>query len=222
MGDIPPSVFIPLAESLGLIGTLSEQLIRRACRVALTWPDDLFVTVNVSPLQLRDRALPTLVRSILAETGLPPLRLELELTESALIDDFHLAHDILLDLKSTGIRLALDDFGTGYSSLRHLQGLPLDKIKIDMGFVGTMSSIVASRKIVAGVIGLGHSLGLPIVAEGIEDAAAAGELNLMGCDLGQGWLYGRAGTAAEVAAMLDHPATARGGLDLDRAGQPGS
>ena len=206
LGDIAPSVFVPLAESLGLIGILSEQLIRKACRTALSWPGDTFVTVNVSPLQLRDRGLPALVRSILAETGLPPHRLEVELTESALIDDFHLAHEVLVDLKSSGIRLALDDFGTGYSSLRHLQGLPLDKIKIDMSFVGTMTSVVASRKIVAGVIGLGHSLGLPIVAEGIEDAAAAGELNLMGCDLGQCWLYGRAASGEEVAALLSRRA----------------
>lgn len=202
LGDVPPSVFVPLAESLGLIGILSEQLIRRACLVTLTWPNDIFVSVNVSPVQLRDRALPALMRSILAETGLPPLRLEIELTESALIDDFHLAHEILVDLKSTGIRLALDDFGTGYSSLRHLQTLPLDKIKIEKGFIGTMTSVAASRKIVAGVIGLGHSLGLLIVAEGIEDAEAARELNLMGCDLGQGWLFGRAVTADEAAAML--------------------
>jgi EAL domain-containing protein (putative c-di-GMP-specific phosphodiesterase class I) len=170
---------------------------------SLTWPEDMFVSVNVSPVQLRDRALPGLMRSILAETGLTPLRLEIELTESALIEDFALAHEILVDMKSTGIRLALDDFGTGYSSLRHLQDLPLDKIKIHMGFVKTMTSIAASRKIVAGVIGLGHSLGLPIVAEGIEDEEAARQLNLMGCDLGQGWLYGRAVTAQEVTVMLN-------------------
>ena len=205
LNDIPPSVFVPLAESLGLIGVLSEQLIRRACSTALTWPDWMFVTVNVSPLQLRDRALPALVRSILAETGLSPLRLEIELTESALIDDYNLAHEILVDLKSIGISLALDDFGTGYSSLRHLQGLPLDKIKIDRGFVGTMTSALASRKIVAGVIGLAHSLGLSIVAEGIEDADTAEALSLLGCDLGQGWLYGQAVTADEVAAMLKLP-----------------
>jgi diguanylate cyclase (GGDEF)-like protein len=202
-GDISPSIFIPLAESVGLIGILSEQLIRKACLASLTWPEDMFVSVNVSPVQLRDRALPGLMRSILAETGLTPLRLEIELTESALIEDFALAHEILVDMKSTGIRLALDDFGTGYSSLRHLQDLPLDKIKIDMGFVKTMTSIAASRKIVAGVIGLGHSLGLPIVAEGIEDEEAARQLNLMGCDLGQGWLYGRAVTAQEVTVMLN-------------------
>jgi predicted signal transduction protein with EAL and GGDEF domain len=208
-GDISPSVFVPLAESIGLIGIMSEQLIRQACLVALTWPADIFVSVNVSPVQLRDRSFPAALRAILDETGLPPLRLEIELTETALIDDFQLAHEILVDLKSTGIRLALDDFGTGYSSLRHLQSLPLDKIKIDMGFVGSMTSVMASRKIVAGVIGLGHSLGLPIVAEGIEDADAAAELKLMGCDLGQGWLYGRAITAGEVAAMLSVSAGAR-------------
>ena len=128
--------------------------------------------------------------------------LEIELTESALIDNFERAQQVLTELKSTGVRLSLDDFGTGYSSLRHLQGLPLDKIKIDMSFVATMTSEVASRKIVAGVIGLGHSLGLPIVAERIEDPAAAGELNLMDCDLGQGWFYGKAESGEDVTAMF--------------------
>jgi diguanylate cyclase (GGDEF)-like protein len=202
LGDVSPSVFVPLAESVGLIGALSEQLTRRACLVAKTWPGNIFLTVNVSPVQLRDRALPVLIRAILADTGLSPLRFEIELTESALITDFRLAHEILLDLKSTGIRLTLDDVGTGYSSLRHLQSLPLDKIKIDTDFVGTMRTNSASRKIVAGVIGLGHSLGLPIVAEGIEDAETAAALHLLGCDLGQGWLYGRAVTADAAAAML--------------------
>ena len=124
------------------------------------------------------------------------------MTESGLIDDFELAREILVDLKTLGVRLTLDDFGTGYSSLRHLQGLPFDKIKIDMGFVRSMMSVMASRKIVAGVIGLGHSLGLPIVAEGVEDAATADALNLMGCDMGQGWLFGRAMQAEQVDAML--------------------
>jgi EAL domain-containing protein (putative c-di-GMP-specific phosphodiesterase class I) len=202
LGDIPPSVFVPLAESFGLIGTLSEQLTRKACLAAVTWPEDMFVTVNVSPLQLRDRSLPVLMRSILAETGLSARRFEIELTESALITDFNLAYEILVDLKSTGIRLTLDDFGTGYSSLRHLQSLPLDKIKIDRDFVSTMTSTSASRKIVAGVISLGHSLGFPIVAEGIEDAQTADALQLLGCDLGQGWLYGKAVNGQAAAAML--------------------
>jgi diguanylate cyclase (GGDEF)-like protein len=207
LGDVSPSVFVPLAESLGLIGVMSEQLTRKACLVAMTWPGSIFLIVNVSPLQLRDRALPVLIRAILADTGLSPLRFEIELTESALITDFKLAHEILLDLRSTGIRLTLDDFGTGYSSLRHLQSLPLDKIKIDTDFVTTMMTDSASRKIVAGVIGLGHSLGLPIVAEGIEDAETAAALHLLGCDLGQGWLYGRPVTAHAAAAMLRFPTT---------------
>jgi diguanylate cyclase (GGDEF)-like protein len=202
LGDLPPSVFVPLAESLGLIAALSEQLIRKACLVALSWPDHLFISVNVSPLQLRDRALPDLMRAILEDTGLPARRFEIALTESALVSDFGLAHEILVDLKSTGIRLTLDHFGTGYSSLRHLQSLPLDKIKIDSDFVRSMTSVSASRKIVAGVIALGHSLGLPIVADGIEDAEAAAMLNRLGCDLGQGWLYGRPDTADAVASLL--------------------
>jgi diguanylate cyclase (GGDEF)-like protein len=201
-GDVSPAVFVPIAEKTGLIGQLTEQLLRRACRAALSWPDHLYVTVNISPLQMRDHALLTLVGSILEETGLAPQRIEIEITETALINDFVLANDVLVDLKATGVRIALDDFGTGYSSLRHLQDLPLDKIKIDMGFIRSMRTVAASRKIVAGIIGIGHSLGLPIVAEGIEDSEGARDLNEMGCDLGQGWLYGKAIPADQVEAML--------------------
>jgi len=201
MGEISPAIFVPVAESIGLIGIMTEQLLRRACLAALTWPEHLFITCNISPVQLRDRELPRLVHGILEETGLAAWRVEIELTETALIDDFSLAREILVALKRTGVRLVLDDFGTGYSSLRHLQGLPLDKIKIDMGFVNSMMNTVSSYKIVSAVIGLGHSLGLPIVAEGIEDTIVAQELKSMGCDLGQGWLYGPALPKNEALAM---------------------
>ena len=203
LGDILPTTFIPIAEATGLIGRLTEQLLRRGCQVALTWPDDIFLAANVSPVQLRDRRLPAQIRAVLTETGLPAARLDIELTEGALIDDFALAREILIDLKSTGLKLTLDDFGTGYSSLRHLQDLPLDRIKIDLDFVSSMITNVASRKIVAGVVGLGHSLNLPVVAEGIGDTAAEAELKLMGCDMGQGWLYGRAMTPAQTTALVD-------------------
>ena len=126
----------------------------------------------------------------LAESGLQPGRLEIELTESALLDDFGLARGILAELEALGVRLALDNFGAGYSSLRHLQAMPIDKIKIDAGFA---RSLAESRKIVAVVVGLGRSLGLPTVAGGVEDAAAAGLLVAgLGYNVGQGWLFGRA------------------------------
>jgi EAL domain-containing protein (putative c-di-GMP-specific phosphodiesterase class I) len=137
----------------------------------------------------------------LVESGLPASRLEIELTESALVDNLELARRVVSELKAGAVRLALDDFGTGYSSLRHLQALPFDKIKVDAGFVRSMVSNPESRKIVAAVIGLGHSLGLPIVAEGVEDAPTAEALAGMGCDIGQGWLFGRPMPEAEAMAL---------------------
>lgn len=201
-GMIAPGEFISIAEDIGLVGPMTECLLRRACRAAAAWPSDIFVACNLSPLQLRDRDLPATVQSILIETGLPAHRLELEITESALVGDIDLAQDLLGKLKALGVRLALDDFGTGYSSLRHLQLLPIDKLKIDAGFVRAMVSDVESRKIVAAVIGLSHSLGLVTVAEGVEDEGTAALLRDFGCDVGQGWLYGRPAPAEAVGALL--------------------
>ncbi len=201
-GTIPPGEFIPIAEDAGLIGPMTEGLLRRACRAAAAWPSDIVVACNLSPLQLRDRGLPATVQSILDETGLPAHRLELEITESALVGDIDLARDLLGKLKALGVRLALDDFGTGYSSLRHLQLLPIDKLKIDAGFVRAMGGDIESRKIVAAVIGLSHSLGLVTVAEGVEDEATAALLRDLGCDIGQGWLYGRPASEEAVGTLL--------------------
>ncbi len=190
-GMVAPSLFVPIAEDSGLIGPLTERILRRACQAAREWPEHLLIAINISPSQLRDRALPRLIREVLAECGLPARRLELEVTEGALIGNLDLAREVLNELKDLGLRLALDDFGTGYSSLAHLQALPFDKIKIDARFVRAMSTDPGSRKIVAAVIGLGHSLGVPTVAEGVEDARDAAELRALGCDVGQGWLFGR-------------------------------
>ncbi len=201
-GMVPPDEFIPIAEDAGLIGPMTERLLRRACRATAGWPSDTFVACNLSPLQLRNRGLPAAVQSILDETGLPPHRLELEITESALVGDIDLARDLLGKLKALGVRLALDDFGTGYSSLRHLQLLPIDKLKIDAGFVRAMGGDTESRKIVAAVIGLSHSLGLLTVAEGVEDAGTEALLRDLGCDVGQGWLYGRPAPEEAVSALL--------------------
>ena len=201
-GIIPPAEFIPIVEELGLIGAMTGSLLNRACRAAAGWPVDTVVACNVSPLQLRDRSLPGMIRAALAATGLAPHRLELEITESAVVNDLELAGDLLRELKSLGVRLALDDFGTGYSSLRHLQALPFDKIKIDASFVGSMLGDPGSRKIVAAVIGLGHSLGLTTVAEGVEQPETLALLNELGCDLGQGWLFGRPMPEAAVSECV--------------------
>ncbi len=201
-GMVSPAEFISIAEDIGLIGLLTDHLLRSACCIAMTWPSETFVACNVSPLQLRDRGFPAMVRAALGASGLQPHRLELEITESALVGDLELARELLDELKALGVRLALDDFGTGYSSLRHLNMLPFDKLKIDAGFVGAMASNVESRKIVAAVIGLGQSLGLITVAEGVEEPETAALLRDLGCDIGQGWLFGRPCSAEAVNALL--------------------
>ncbi len=206
-GMVSPAEFIPVAEDIGLIGAMTDRLLRRACHVAATWPPDILLACNISPLQLRDRELPAMVRSALEASGLSPHRLELEITESALVGDLDLARELLSELKALGVRLALDDFGTGYSSLRQLQKLPFDKLKIDAGFVGTMATNAENRKIVAAVVGLGHSLGLVTVAEGVEEPETAALLRDLGCDVGQGWLFGRLGPAEMASMVLRQPPT---------------
>jgi EAL domain-containing protein (putative c-di-GMP-specific phosphodiesterase class I) len=198
---VPPTEFVPIAEDAGLVGQMTERLLHRACAAARDWPADVTLAVNVSPVQLRDRQLPRMVQAALEQTGLPPGQLEIELTETALLADFALARSILDELKALGVRLSLDDFGTGYSSLRHLQMLPIDKIKIDSSFVRAMGADADSRKIVAAVVGLGHSLGLPTVAEGVEDVAAAMAVAELGCDIGQGYLFGKALPVAAATAL---------------------
>jgi diguanylate cyclase (GGDEF)-like protein len=201
-GFIAPAEFVPVAEDAGLIVAMTERLMLRSCRTAATWPDNIILAINVSPLQLRDRKLPGAVRAALDESGLAPWRLELELTESVLVTDFKLARDVLLELKEIGVRLAIDDFGTGYSSLAHLQALPFDKIKIDARFIQEMAQATDSRKIVSAVVGLGHTLGLLTVAEGVEERDQAEALRGIGCDVGQGWLFGHALPEGDVAALL--------------------
>ncbi len=201
-GPISPDLFVPIAEEAGMIVAMTETLLRQACRDAAQWPDHLTIAVNVSPVQLRDEGLPAMVAHALAESGLLARRLEIELTESALITDYALAREILMQLKAMGVRLVLDDFGTGYSSLRHLQTLPFDKFKVDAVLIRSMAESAQSPKVVAAIAGFGHSIGLPMVAEGIEDAATAATLTSMGYDIGQGWYFGHPIAAAAVDAMV--------------------
>ncbi|ONG58664.1 hypothetical protein BKE38_02465 [Pseudoroseomonas deserti] len=205
-GMVSPAAFIPLAEEAGLIGPLTEALLRRACLAARDWPMPLTIAVNLSALQLSDEGLTPRLEDILAETGFDPARLELELTESALIGDLDRARAALLRLKQRGMRLALDDFGTGYSSLSHLRALPFDKIKIDASFVGRMSEQPECRSIVGAVIAMAASLGMATVAEGVEREAEAALLDDLGCAIGQGWLFGRPMPAEAVTALLAGPA----------------
>ncbi len=214
-GMIPPAEFIPMAEDLGLIGSLTEHLLRCACRVAAGgWPPELTLACNVSAIQLLDPGLPSMIRAVLVETGFPARRLEIEVTEGALIGDLHLARTLLDQLKALGIRLALDDFGTGYSSLRHLQTLPFDKIKIDKSFVLAMATDPESDKIVSAIVGLGRSLGLAIVAEGIETSELARKVRDLGCDIGQGWLFGHPVSADRTEALLREERASQANLSL--------
>jgi PAS domain S-box-containing protein len=189
-GPISPDVFIPLAEENGLIGSLTRNLLRHVFTAAATIPEHLSISFNISAIQFHDRSLSRQTRETAQQAGFSLDRLILEITESALIDNVDQAQTIAHELKTLGIRLALDDFGTGYSSLRHLQSLPFDEIKVDASFIREMSDRRESRKIVAAIVGLGHSLGLTTVAEGIETREQSDMLLRLGCDIGQGWLYG--------------------------------
>src|SRR6185369_7789056 len=167
-GLIMPSTFIPLAEDSGLIIQLGEWILRTACSEAATWKSQALLAINLSPAQFRHGDLPGLVHKVLLETGLSPGRLELEITESVLINDFGRAQSILRRLKSLGVKIVLDDFGTGYSSLSYLQSFPFDKIKIDRAFVADIESNSHNAAIVRAVISLAKSLALPVLAEGVE------------------------------------------------------
>ncbi len=201
-GLIPPDMFIAIAEQSGLIGDLSLALMRQAFGEARGWDPELTLSVNISPSQLKDPWLAQKIVKLLVETGFPPHRLEIEITESSLFDNLELAQSIIGSLKNQGIRLALDDFGTGYSSLSHLRALPFDRIKIDKSFVLSMVENSESAAIVNAIAKLGDSLGLPITAEGIENATIAERLKAIGCHKGQGWLYGRPIPITQVRKLL--------------------
>ncbi len=190
-GQVPPSLFIPVAEEAGTIMAIGEWALRQACRDASSWPAPLTLAVNVSPVQLRVATLPMLVRSALADSGLAPERLELEITESALLRDREVSLAILRDIRTLGVRIAMDDFGTGYSSLSNLRHFPFDKIKIDKSFVSAMHEDEAARSIVRAIAGLGKGLNLPVVAEGVENEVQRSMVQAEGCALAQGYLFGR-------------------------------
>jgi diguanylate cyclase (GGDEF)-like protein len=202
LGVISPAVFIPIAEECGLIGELGDQLLTRACLDAAVWPADIKLAFNVSAVQLRNSSLGRRILTILADTRLDPHRLELEITETALVDNLEIAQRVIDQLRSVGIRIALDDFGTGYATLRQLQTLHLDKIKIDRSFVDRIGEDNQSMVIVRAILGLASGLGLTTTAEGIEDAEQLASLKANGCSEGQGYLFGKAVPARDVSSLL--------------------
>jgi diguanylate cyclase (GGDEF)-like protein/PAS domain S-box-containing protein len=208
-GFVPPGTFIPLAEESGLIDQIGEWVLREACREAAAWRKPLQIAINLSPVQLRKTELVPLVHSVLLETGLAPERLVLEITEGALMDDYSRAVSILRRLKALGVRIAMDDFGTGYSSLSYLQSFPFDKIKIDQTFIANLERSAQSAAIVRAVLGLGRSLDLTTVAEGVETQAQLAILRNEGCDEMQGYLIGRPQPISEYAEIAGRPARER-------------
>ena len=204
-GNVSPAEFIPLAEELGLIVPIGEWVMHTACKEAAGWSRPISVAVNISAVQFRGGQLVPMVASALAASGLPPNRLELEITEGALLDNTSTVLQELNALKALGIRISMDDFGTGYSSLSYLQKFPFDKIKIDQSFVRGEHAEGGSA-IVRAVTAIGVSLGITTIAEGVETQTQLARVRADGCTAVQGYLTGRPLTPADAAALLDSPA----------------
>ena len=202
LGQVSPVVFVPLAEQSGLIRAIGEWVVGEACREAASWPEGIGVAVNLSPVQLRDPGLPQRLAAIVRGSGLAMRRLELEVTESVMLGDGDGAARMLDALHALGLRIAMDDFGTGYSSLRYLHSFRFDKLKIDQSFIGRLTHSEESRAIVRAVLGLSRDLGLVTVAEGVETAGQLEQLRAYGCDQVQGFHFGRAVPAGEVAGLI--------------------
>jgi len=200
-GPIGPAVFIPVAEQMGLMDTLGAFVLRRALHEAKRWPD-LYVAVNLSPLQVRDASIVELVRAALAESDVPPARLMLEITEGVLIDNPDEMVKRIEDLHALGVRIALDDFGSGYSNLGYLQRFPLDKLKIDRSFVTALGSSANGGVIIQAIVALGRALGLSVLVEGVETEQQRVLLRLAGCDEMQGYLFARPAPAKAIDRLL--------------------
>ncbi|WFS01392.1 putative bifunctional diguanylate cyclase/phosphodiesterase [Rhizobium tumorigenes] len=202
LGFVSPAVFVPLAEERGFIDALSETLLRKAAEAALAWPRELFLSFNLSSAQLMDPGTSSSVLAILARVGFDPRRLELEITETAVMTSAETAHQIITDLRAAGVRISLDDFGTGQSSLGRLREFIFDKVKIDRAFVSRINSDRASEHIIKAILAMCEGLDLEVVAEGIEDSDEAEKLRSLGCGMGQGYFYGRPVDGASTLRYL--------------------
>ena len=201
-GMVSPAEFIPVAEETGLINGLGGLMLRRACMDAALWPDDVRVAVNLSPLQFRTGNLLSIVMDALKQSGLPAKRLELEITETLLLEKSSQVLATLHALRALGVRISMDDFGTGYSSLSYLRSFPFDKIKIDQSFVRGLDANRDAQAIVRSIVSLGIGLGVIITAEGVETEAELSCLRAEGCHEGQGFLFSRARPNAEIIGLL--------------------
>ena len=190
MGLIPPTRFVPIAEECGLIGPLDEWVLAEACRAARTWSEGLRVAVNISPRHFRHRHLARTIEEAIVRAGLPADRLEIELTEGAVMENPAAAAEVLRRLKALGVRVAIDDFGTGYSSLGYLKRFPIDRLKIDRSFIQEVTTDGDAAAITTAVIALAHSLKMKVIAEGVETADQFSALEVQGCDEAQGYYFG--------------------------------
>jgi EAL domain-containing protein (putative c-di-GMP-specific phosphodiesterase class I) len=198
---IPPALFIPVAEEAGLMDRLGEFVLRRAVSDAARWPH-LYVSVNLSPTQVRDRTFIDVVSAVLKESGFEPARLVLEMTEGVLIDNPDETTARLLELRALGVRLALDDFGSGYSSLRYLQTLPFDKLKVDRSFVTALDQSANGGVIIQAIVALGRALGMGVVIEGVETEEQRVLLRLAGCNEMQGYLFAKPTPREDIDRLL--------------------
>ena len=201
-GLVSPEIFIPIAEEIDAIGALSESLIRQALRDAAEWDAKLTLSVNISPVQLRDPWFAQKLLKLLHDSGFPPRRLEVEIAESCLRENIGAVRTMVTSLKNQGIRISLDDFGTGYASLTQLRTLPIDRLKIDRSFVAELADEGLSNELVEAIVSLGRGLSLPVTAEGVETASILHALQGMGELKGQGYLYGHPEDATATRARL--------------------
>lgn len=215
-GDVPPTIFIPIAEDSGAIGQIGEWVLTAACEEAARWENPLTVAVNVSAVQLHNPSFSRKVHETLLNSGLAPGRLELEITETALVKDMPRALATLRQVKALGVRVAMDDFGTGYSSLSNLRAFPFDKIKIDGSFIKSVDKNGQVAAIVRAVLGLGRGLGLPVLAEGVETLGELKFLDAEACEIGQGYYIGRPGLIEEFGELTGVDAAT---VSNDAAGQ---
>jgi diguanylate cyclase (GGDEF)-like protein len=205
-GIIPPATFIPIAEQMGLMDTIGAFVLRRTLQEAKRWPEDLYVAVNLSPLQVRDATIVDMVRAALTESAVTPSRLVLEITEGVLIDNPDEMVKRIKDLHALGVRVALDDFGSGYSNLGYLQRFPLDKLKIDKSFVAALGRSSNGGVIIQAIVALGRALGLSVLVEGVETEHQRVLLRLAGCDEMQGFLFAKPAPADAIDMLLEQAA----------------